>query len=106
SRRRAIPPTVGSVGHIGSSAKDRSILAGSKPTRGPFPHVAGHIVQPITVGFKTRRCHRSNRSVRVIWKLPGEGIHARCSIWLTDTAPREWLLLKPASCSKFPFSFC
>src|SRR5262245_23996446 len=41
------------------------------PIRGPLPHVAGHIVEPITVRWK--RSHRRSSPETVFFKvLPGE----------------------------------
>src|SRR5699024_9732039 len=104
ARRSTISPTVGIVAHIGSSAKDRSVLIGSESARGPLPNVAGHIVQPVAIGLETVGCNCSNRATGTIWELPGECIHPRCPVGLADTAPRKWLLLQPTACSKFPFS--
>src|SRR4029077_13908428 len=91
-----------------SLRNQRLIVVVAIPVAGPFPHVAGHVVE--SVGVRRERGNRGSTLVAVffrilVWKMPLEGVRHELAAWLQLIAPGVGLSFQPAALREFVFSF-
>src|SRR5699024_6216902 len=103
--RSAVSPTRRSVAHIRASSEHGGIVVTSEPARGPLPHIAGHIVQPVSIRLKSVCRNSPDRSPRLVGEFPRERVHPRHTVWFADTPPWKRLLFQTAAGRKLPLSF-
>src|SRR5689334_24184115 len=113
------PARYGNVGHVGVIALVSFSTLGIEtratgmnsfavllvPVRRPFPNIAGHVVQPVTVGRKAAHRRRSFETIEfkiLPWEFPLPGVRHLLLAGSKFIPPNELRTIQSAARGEFP----